>query len=72
MACLSYAPSQVTFENKLFDRNALVEAQGYLLYLALQHMTHLDFSQIEKSLLGVTMQDEARALGENFVGRDKT
>jgi len=38
MACLSYQPSKVSFEGKPFDRNSLVEAQGYLLYLSLRQM----------------------------------
>ena len=54
MACLSYKPSPVAFEQKSFDRNQLVEAQGYLLYLSLKQMNHLDFAAAEKSLLGST------------------
>lgn len=36
IACLSYNPSPVTFDNKSFSRNELIEAQGYLLFLAIQ------------------------------------
>jgi len=52
MACLSYKPSPVVFESKSFDRNQLIEAQGYLLYLALTQMKHLDFGSAERALLG--------------------
>lgn len=38
MACLSYRPSSVIFDQKSFDRSSLIEAQGYLLFLALEHM----------------------------------
>jgi hypothetical protein len=36
LACLSYSPGHVSFDNKEFERHQLVEAQGYLLYLAIQ------------------------------------
>ena len=52
MACLSYKPSPVVFESKAFERNQLIEAQGYLLYLALTQMKHLDFGSAERALLG--------------------
>ena len=52
MACLSYNPSRVKFDQKMFERNQLIEAQGYLLYLAIQQLRHLDFTVVEKTLLG--------------------
>jgi hypothetical protein len=52
MACLSYKPSPVVFESKTFDRTQLIEAQGYLLYLSIKQMSHLDFSSVERNLLG--------------------
>ena len=52
MACLSYKPAPVVFESKSFERNQLIEAQGYLLYLALTQMKHLDFASAERALLG--------------------
>ena len=59
MACLSYKPSQVVFDQKIFERNQLIEAQGYLLFLALQNMKHLDFQVVERSLLGAFAPEEA-------------
>lgn len=64
MACLSYKPSQVVFEKRLFDRSELIEAQGYLLCLALDHLQHLDFDQVEKNLLGASCRDLERAIDE--------
>ena len=54
VACLSYKPSPVAFDNKMFERNQLIEAQGYLLLLAIQQLRHLDFNLVEKQLLGAT------------------
>ena len=42
----------MVFDSKIFERNQLVEAQGHILYLALQQLKHLDFGQVEKTLLG--------------------
>ena len=36
IACLTYTPSKILFDNNMFDRNDLVQAQGYLLCLALE------------------------------------
>lgn len=52
MACLSYRPSQVVFDSRTYERNQLVEAQGYLLYLALKQLQHLDFNSADNTLLG--------------------
>lgn len=49
----------MTFDNKQFERNQLIEAQGYLLYLAIQQLSHLDFGLVEKKLLGLEGQIEA-------------
>lgn len=64
MACLSYKPAPVVFESKSFDRNQLIEAQGYLLYLALTQMKHLDFASAERALLGGSPEQVA-ARGPN-------
>ena len=56
MACLSYKPSTVLFDQKMYDRTKLVEAQGYLLFLALKQLTHLDFDGVEKQLLGASFE----------------
>jgi len=61
MACLSYKPSPVQFESKSFERNQLVEAEGYLLYLALKQMSHLDLNAAEKNLLGANAESVATA-----------
>ena len=52
MACLQYEPSPVVFDSKKFERIQLVEAQGHLLYLAIEQMQHLDFDVVERRLLG--------------------
>lgn len=56
MACLNYKPSQVMFDSKIFERSQLIEAQGHLLYLALEQMQHLDFDEVERSLLGAAQR----------------
>lgn len=56
MACLSYKPSAVLFDQKMYDRTKLVEAQGYLLFLALKQLTHLDFDGVERQLLGASFE----------------
>lgn len=61
MACLSYKPSPVQFESKTFERNQLIEAEGYLLYLALKQMSHLDLNTAEKNLLGANAESVAAA-----------
>lgn len=54
MACLTYKPAPVLFDAKKYDRNTLVEAQGYLLNLALKQLKHLDFNSVESQLLGAS------------------
>ena len=61
MACLSYQPNPVTFDNRIFERNQLLEAQGYLLYLSIQQLNHLDFGLADKHILGMTDQSEGSA-----------
>ena len=56
IACLSYKPSPVLFDNKMYERNQLVEAHGCLLILALKQMKHLDFNSVDNALLGATSE----------------
>ena len=56
MACLQYKPSSIVFESKTFNRIQLIEAQGHLLYLALEQMQHLDFDLIERRILAAAAE----------------
>ena len=52
MACLSYKASPVTYENKIYPRTQLIEAQGYLMLLTFKLLSHIDFNSADQLLLG--------------------
>jgi len=68
MACLSYQPSRVVFDSKTYERNQLVEAHGYLLYLALKQLHHLDFNAADNTLLGGQPE---RVLAQDFINQSQ-
>jgi hypothetical protein len=54
------------FDQKSFERNQLLEAQGCLLYLALAQMTHLDYPSAERSILGGLNEQVAAQAGPDY------
>ena len=72
MACLTYKPSPVIFDQKSFDRSSLIEAQGYLLFLALEHMKHLDFDQVAVNLLAASSESTLQELDAELVRQQES
>jgi hypothetical protein len=46
MACLSYNPSKVQFENAEYARNTLIQAKIDLINFSLDKLSHLDLANI--------------------------
>eukprot|EP00347_Sterkiella_histriomuscorum_P002697 403367156 len=56
IACITYMPSQVAFENALVPRRQLIEMKGQLIQICDQSCQDYDFSMIDKEIKNIVIQ----------------
>lgn len=49
LACLTYKPTPVQYENALYSRNELIQAKKDLMRYALSQLKHLDINNLEQN-----------------------